>query len=63
MSDRDNPVKSPCISVCSLNEEDVCIGCFRTVSEIIGWRQMDDDERREVVRLAGRRSRERNPFA
>ena len=29
-------VKSPCIEVCSLNNEDVCIGCYRTANEIIG---------------------------
>ena len=26
---------SPCIGVCTLNEENICIGCDRTIEEII----------------------------
>lgn len=63
MSNSETPVKSPCISICSLNEQDVCIGCFRSVSEIIGWRGMSEDERREVIHRAAERSRIGNPFA
>ena len=37
MGDATPPVKSPCIEVCSLNSEDVCIGCYRTANEIIEW--------------------------
>ena len=25
---------TPCIGVCTLNEDDVCIGCNRTIEEI-----------------------------
>ena len=27
--------KSPCIGVCTLNEQGICIGCNRTIEEII----------------------------
>ena len=30
-------VKSPCISVCALDEEDICMGCFRSLREISDW--------------------------
>jgi predicted Fe-S protein YdhL (DUF1289 family) len=55
-------VKSPCISVCCLNEADVCIGCWRHVEEITGWRAMDDDQRRQVLRLAAQRARAAQPL-
>ena len=34
---------SPCISVCQMDPSDgVCIGCYRTRSEIVSWRDMDE---------------------
>ena len=36
MSD-ERPVKSPCVSVCALDEQDICIGCQRTAAEITLW--------------------------
>ena len=27
-------IDPPCIGICTLNEEDICIGCGRTVQEI-----------------------------
>ncbi|MFO8140298.1 MAG: DUF1289 domain-containing protein [Marinobacter sp.] len=42
-------VRSPCISVCALDESDICIGCQRTSDEIFRWTTMTNDERREVL--------------
>ncbi|MBD8483013.1 DUF1289 domain-containing protein [Pseudomonas coleopterorum] len=50
------PVKSPCISVCALDEDDVCTGCQRTAVEITQWGRMNDDQRRDVLRLAHERA-------
>jgi predicted Fe-S protein YdhL (DUF1289 family) len=50
-------VKSPCISVCALNDDGVCIGCWRTVDEIARWTVLDNERRRDVVRLAQQRAR------
>lgn len=44
------PVASPCVHVCALDEDDICIGCQRTVAEITRWGLMDNAERREVLR-------------
>lgn len=57
------PLKSPCISVCALNEDDICIGCFRSAREITLWTRMSNDERRKVLLAARERSRVNNPFA
>ncbi|MDX1754773.1 MAG: DUF1289 domain-containing protein [Marinobacter sp.] len=48
-------VSSPCVSVCALDENDICIGCQRTGDEILRWSQMTNEERREVLKsVAGR---------
>ena len=49
MSDVEKPVRSPCVHVCALDEQDICIGCQRTVAEITRWGRMDNAERREVL--------------
>ncbi len=63
MANPDVPVKSPCISLCTLNEDDVCVGCYRTLTEIVQWTRLDNSQRRAVVELAGQRSKVGNPFA
>ncbi len=52
------PVPSPCISVCRMDERSrLCLGCFRTIDEIIAWGRQSDRERRvvwqQIVRRAG----------
>ena len=49
MSDATQSVKSPCIEVCSLNNEDVCIGCYRTANEIIEWFSAPNERKREIL--------------
>ncbi|MBC2680052.1 DUF1289 domain-containing protein [Pseudomonas baltica] len=56
MNSPPKPVKSPCISVCALDEQDVCTGCQRTAAEITQWGRMSDDQRRAVLRLAHERA-------
>ena len=60
---KEAPVKSPCISVCALNEEDLCVGCHRTVAEITQWVRMSNDQRRGVLEQCRARARVNNPFA
>lgn len=49
-------VKSPCISVCALNDDGLCIGCWRTVDEIAAWSSLDDERKREVIKAAHKRA-------
>lgn len=48
-------VKSPCVSICALDENDVCVGCYRTGIEISQWGGMSLAERREVLALVKER--------
>ena len=43
------PVASPCIRLCTLDDQDVCLGCFRSMSEICAWSSASNDERRQIV--------------
>ena len=43
------PVPSPCISVCRMDAgSGLCLGCFRTIDEIVAWGRQSDRERRVV---------------
>lgn len=46
---RKDRVSSPCVSICALDENDVCIGCQRTGDEITQWPRLTDEERRAVL--------------
>lgn len=50
-------VMSPCVSICALDDNDVCIGCHRTGEEIMRWMQLSNDERREVLRRVAEREK------
>ncbi|WP_227546128.1 DUF1289 domain-containing protein [Marinobacter fonticola] len=52
---RSRPVPSPCVCVCALDENDICIGCQRSSAEITRWSDMTDDERLEVMKLVAKR--------
>ena len=51
-------VRSPCVSVCALDENDMCIGCQRTGDEILRWTTMSNDERREVLLKVAEREKQ-----
>lgn len=53
MSDATNlipaPVPSPCVSLCKMDmQRQYCMGCLRTIDEIIAWGKADDDYKRAV---------------
>ncbi|WP_095154201.1 DUF1289 domain-containing protein [Pseudomonas sp. Irchel 3E13] len=56
MSTAERPVASPCVSICALDEQDICTGCQRTAAEITRWGRMDNTERRQVLRLCHERA-------
>lgn len=52
----EKPVRSPCVNICALDEQDICTGCQRTAAEITGWSRMDSGARRAVLRLCHERA-------
>jgi len=47
---------SPCISLCRLNEQQICVGCYRTSEEIRNWIYFDDDQRQTVIKNCSERA-------
>ncbi len=45
-------VPSPCVRNCCLDDDDICLGCFRTLDEITGWSSASAERRREILSLA-----------
>ncbi|OAI21366.1 DUF1289 domain-containing protein [Methylomonas sp. MED-D] len=57
-------VASPCVRNCCLDDEDVCLGCFRSLSEICGWSVADDRERLScLARAEQRKAAKKSPKA
>ncbi len=49
--DTKQPVPSPCVSVCRIDENSgMCVGCYRTINEIIDWGRQTEAHKRSVWR-------------
>ena len=57
-SEKKEVVNSPCISICALDENDICIGCFRSAKEIGDWGRVDNDGKRAILKNVARRMAE-----
>ncbi|MBI3917697.1 MAG: DUF1289 domain-containing protein [Betaproteobacteria bacterium] len=42
-------VPTPCVRNCCLDGDDICLGCYRSVSEIMHWSGASDEEKMEVL--------------
>jgi predicted Fe-S protein YdhL (DUF1289 family) len=42
-------VLSPCIGICSIDDDGLCAGCHRTGDEIAAWSLMNDDVRLRLM--------------
>ena len=40
---------SPCIQVCTLNDQQMCIGCRRTIKEIVAWPRLSRSEQAAML--------------
>lgn len=56
MSNPATAPQSPCISICTLDDADICMGCYRSLDEIIDWTMMDDSQKGLVLENVERRA-------
>ena len=50
MSEKNNKVSSPCISVCSMEiKSGHCYGCGRSREEIGQWQEMSEEKRNAII--------------
>ncbi|MBL1319822.1 MAG: DUF1289 domain-containing protein [Methylophaga sp.] len=50
-------LSSPCIRNCCLNDNDICLGCFRSLDEILLWGLTDtaNQEKQHILDKAKQR--------
>lgn len=53
---------SPCISVCALDESDICMGCYRTAVEITDWFMATAQEKHEILQRSEARRAQDSPI-
>lgn len=54
---------SPCVRNCCLDEDDICMGCGRSLAEIVGWTKADNAGKTRTLELAeARRAARRSRF-
>ncbi|MDD5579029.1 MAG: DUF1289 domain-containing protein [Methylobacter sp.] len=58
MNSNPDSIVSPCIRNCCLNDDDICLGCFRSLNEIITWTQVDNKTLLQFLNNAEQRRRE-----
>lgn len=46
---------SPCIRHCCLDEQDICLGCHRSLSEIMEWSDSSNESKLHILKLANTR--------
>ncbi len=62
MSDTEPAVQSPCVRNCCLDDDNICVGCFRSIEEIMEWTLVDEPRRRLILENAQRRRASRPEF-
>jgi uncharacterized protein len=54
-----DPLASPCVRNCCLDDDNVCIGCGRALHEIVAWGTASDADKTEILARSRERLRER----
>lgn len=56
--DRDDRPLSPCVLICTLDEDKVCLGCGRSLEQISGWALMSKEEQWAIIDELAARERQ-----
>lgn len=56
MSELEKKLESPCIRNCCLDANDICLGCHRSMEEIMAWSTLSINEQKVVLERAKNRS-------
>ncbi|WP_081215973.1 DUF1289 domain-containing protein [Pseudoalteromonas luteoviolacea] len=47
--EKQSEVPSPCVRNCCLDDKDVCVGCLRSIDEIVGWGSKSNQEKLTIL--------------
>lgn len=53
-------IASPCVRNCCLNQQDMCVGCFRVLDEIVGWGAASKERKEQILLCCAARRRSAN---
>lgn len=53
-----NKELSPCVRNCCLDDNDVCVGCYRKLSEITEWRNISESQRKVILARCNQRKKQ-----
>ncbi|TNC83188.1 MAG: DUF1289 domain-containing protein [Oleiphilus sp.] len=42
--------ESPCVRNCCLDDSDICMGCKRSLEEILQWRDASAETKRQILK-------------
>jgi predicted Fe-S protein YdhL (DUF1289 family) len=52
-----DPLASPCVRNCCLDEQNVCMGCGRSLEEIVAWGAASDADKAAILERSRERAR------
>lgn len=58
--DVNEPFRSPCIRICCLDDQDICLGCYRSLADILNWQNASNEEKQRILELCKLRKAERS---
>ncbi|CAM3973978.1 DUF1289 domain-containing protein [Pseudoalteromonas byunsanensis] len=61
IADESAQIDSPCIRNCCLDDHDVCLGCGRTLAEILAWSKSDKNQRLIILARCEQRKKSMSP--
>lgn len=50
---------APCVRNCCLDEKDICLGCGRSLEQILNWSEVDQTQRQRWLEEANERRQKR----
>lgn len=59
LSTLQSPLQSPCVRNCCLDNNDMCLGCFRQLDEILIWGQATDKQKADILAQCAARQEKR----
>lgn len=52
-------IESPCTGVCRLGDDQVCVGCLRSIEEIMAWPSAGTEARLQILQAVAARKRDK----
>ncbi len=51
-------IRSPCVNICFLEDDDICVGCYRHSDEITEWSAASNERKKEILEKSSERRKE-----